>query len=174
MISSYRNSYFNPKDYSKHGKALACVRAGAIIGGGDWSENRLIPDCIRFIEAGKDIKYATQLRSRPWEHVLEPLSGYYALGKNYLGILLPTPPVLILVHTFLPTKPVLEVVQRLVQYYGKGKVIDISDPNAVHENVLLSVDVTKAYIMLNWQTKWGLQDAIKKTRRLVSNSSDKR
>ena len=55
MISSYRNSYFNPKDYAKHGKAIASVRAGNVIGGGDWSDNRLIPDCIRFIEEGKDI-----------------------------------------------------------------------------------------------------------------------
>lgn len=163
IISSYRNSYFNPKDYKKHGKAVACVRAGNVIGGGDWSENRLIPDCIRFIESGQDIEIRNPTATRPWEHVLEPLSGYLRVGEK----LLEDPITYATSFNFGPhisaNKPVLEVVQRLVQYYGKGKVIDVSDPNAVHENVLLSVDVTKAYFMLNWQTKWGLQDAIEKT-----------
>ena len=163
IISSYRNSYFNPKDYDKHSKAVACVRAGNVIGGGDWSENRLIPDCVRFIESGQDIEIRNPIATRPWEHVLEPLSGYLRLGEK----LLEDPVTYATSFNFGPhisaNKPVLEVVQRLVQYYGKGNVVDVSDPNAVHENVLLSVDVTKAYVMLNWQTKWGLQDAIEKT-----------
>ena len=163
IISSYRNSYFNPKDYKKHGKAVACVRAGNVIGGGDWSENRLIPDCIRFIESGQDIEIRNPTATRPWEHVLEPLSGYLRVGEKLLG----DPITYATSFNFGPhisaNKPVLEVVQRLVQHYGKGKVVDASDPNAVHENVLLSVDVTKAYVMLDWQTKWGLQDAIEKT-----------
>ena len=163
IISSYRNSYFNPKDYKKHGKAVACVRAGNVIGGGDWSENRLIPDCIRFIESGQDIEIRNPTATRPWEHVLEPLSGYLLLGEKLLG----DPITYATSFNFGPhisaNKPVLEVVHRLVQHYGKGKVVDASDPNAVHENILLSVDVTKAYVMLDWQTKWGLQDAIEKT-----------
>ena len=163
IISSYRNSYFNPKDYDKHGKAVACVRAGNVIGGGDWSENRLIPDCIRFIETGKEIEIRNPIATRPWEHVLEPLSGYLRVGEK----LLEDPIIYATSFNFGPhisaNKPVLEVVQRLVQYYGKGNVVDVSDPNAAHENVLLSVDVTKAYVMLDWQTKWDLQDAIEKT-----------
>ena len=84
MISSYRNSYFNPKDYAKHGKAVASVRAGNVIGGGDWSADRLIPDCIRFIEAGKDIEIRNPIATRPWEHVLEPLSGYLRVGEKLI------------------------------------------------------------------------------------------
>ena len=84
MISSYRNSYFNPKDYAKHGKAVASVRAGNVIGGGDWSDNRLVPDCIRFIEEGKDIEIRSPKATRPWEHVLEPLSGYLRVGQKLM------------------------------------------------------------------------------------------
>ena len=163
IISSYRNSYFNPKDYEKHGKAVACVRAGNVIGGGDWSENRLIPDCIRFIESGQDIEIRNPIATRPWEHVLEPLSGYLRVGEKLLG----DPITYATSFNFGPhisaNKPVLEVVQRLVQYYGKGKVVNASDPNAVHENILLNLDVTKAYVMLDWQAKWGLQEAVEKT-----------
>ena len=163
IISSYRNSYFNPKDYKKHGKAVACVRAGNVIGGGDWSENRLIPDCIRFIESGQDIEIRNPIATRPWEHVLEPLSGYLRVGEK----LLEDPIAYATSFNFGPhisaNKPVLEVVQRLAQYYGKGKVVNASDPNAVHENILLNLDVTKAYVMLDWQAKWGLQDAVEKT-----------
>ncbi len=162
-ISSYRNSYFNPKDYTKHGKAIASVRAGNVIGGGDWSDNRLIPDCIRFIEAGKDIEIRNPIATRPWEHVLEPLSGYLKVGQK----LIENPVEYATSFNFGPhisaNKTVLEVVRRLVEYYGKGKVVDASDPNAVHENTLLNLDVTKAYVMLQWEAKWGLQEAVEKT-----------
>ena len=163
MISSYRNSYFNPKDYDKHGKAIACVRAGNVIGGGDWSDNRLIPDCIRYIENGANIEIRNPIATRPWEHVLEPLSGYLKVGQK----LLEDPITYATAFNFGPhisaNKPVLEVVRRLVDYYGKGKVVDASDPNAVHENSLLNLDVTKAFVMLNWEAKWGLQEAVEKT-----------
>ena len=163
MISSYRNSYFNPKDYAKHGKAIAVVRAGNVIGGGDWSDNRLIPDCIRYIEAGKDIEIRNPIATRPWEHVLEPLSGYLKVGQK----LMEDPIIYATGFNSGPhisaNKPVLEVVRRLVDYYGKGKVVDASDPNAVHENTLLNLDVTKAYVMLQWEAKWGLQEAVEKT-----------
>ena len=162
-ISSYRNSYFNPKDYAKHGKAIASVRAGNVIGGGDWSDNRLIPDCIRFIEAGKDIEIRNPIATRPWEHVLEPLCGYLIVGQK----LIENPVEYATIFNFGPhnsaNKTVLEVVRRLVEYYGKGKVVDASDPNAVHENTLLNLDVTKAYVMLQWEAKWGLQEAVEKT-----------
>ncbi len=163
MISSYRKSYFNPKDYAKHGKAIASVRAGNVIGGGDWSDNRLIPDCIRYIEAGKDIEIRNPMATRPWEHVLEPLSGYLKVGQK----LMENPVEYSTAFNFGPhisaNKTVFEVVKRLVDYYGKGHVVDVSDPNAVHENTLLSLDVSKAYVMLQWEAKWGLQEAIEKT-----------
>lgn len=170
MISSYRNSYFNPKDYHIHGKAIANVRAGNVIGGGDWSDNRLIPDCIRFIEADKNIEIRNPIATRPWEHVLEPLSGYLKVGQKIIE----DPIVYSTSFNFGPdisaNKTVLEVVNRLVDYYGKGKVIDVSNPNDVHENTLLNLDVTKAYVMLNWKAKWNLQESIEKTVDWYKNS----
>ncbi len=163
MISSYRNSYFNPKDYEKHKKAVASVRAGNVIGGGDWSENRLIPDCIRFIEAGKDIEIRSPKATRPWEHVLEPLSGYLKVGQK----LMEEPQRYSTGFNFGPSikcnKTVWEVVEKLVNYYGKGNVVDKSDKNAVHENTLLSLDVTKAFSMLDWEAKLSLDEAIEFT-----------
>lgn len=163
MISSYRNSYFNPKDYHIHGKAIANVRAGNVIGGGDWSDNRLIPDCIRSIESNQNIEVRNPVATRPWEHVLEPLSGYLRVGEK----LIEDPITYSTSFNFGPdisaNKTVLEVVNRLVEYYGKGKVVNASDPNAVHENTLLNLDVTKAYVMLGWRAEWGLQEALEKT-----------
>lgn len=163
MIASYRNSYFNPKDYSKHSKAIASVRAGNVIGGGDWSEDRLIPDCIRFIENGKDIEIRNPIATRPWEHVLEPLSGYLRVGEK----LIENPVKYATCFNFGPhisaNKTVWEVVNRLVEYYGQGKVIDVSNHANLHENTLLNLDVTKAYVMLGWEAHWSLQEAIEKT-----------
>ena len=163
MISSYRNSYFNPQDYAKHGKAVASVRAGNVIGGGDWSADRLIPDCIRFIEAGKDIEIRNPIATRPWEHVLEPLSGYLRVGEK----LIEDPVKYATSFNFGPhisaNKTVWEVVSRLVGYYGKGRVVDVCNPAALHENTLLNLDVTKAYVMLGWEARWNLQEAIEKT-----------
>ena len=164
MISSWRNSYFNPKDYAKHGKAVASVRAGNVIGGGDWSADRLIPDCIRFIEAGKNIEIRSPRATRPWEHVLEPLSGYLKVGER----LLENPAAYATSFNFGPkieaNRTVWEVVQKLAAYYGKGKVIDASSPSAAHENTLLSLDVTKAYRMLDgWSARLSFDEAIEFT-----------
>lgn len=161
MIASWRNSYFNPKDYSKHGKAVASVRAGNVIGGGDWSDNRLIPDCIRSLEAGKDIEIRSPQATRPWEHVLEPLSGYLKVGEK----LMQDPVAYSTSFNFVPSieanKTVWEVVQKVVECYGKGRVVDASEPGILHENTLLSLDVTKAYRMLDkWHARLSFGEAI--------------
>ncbi len=163
MIASYRDSFFNPSRYAEHGKAVASVRAGNVIAGGDWAVDRIIPDCIRSIEAGRVIQVRNPGATRPWEHVLEPLSGYLRVGQR----LMEDPVKYATCFNFGPTmkhnKTVMEVVQCLVDYYGKGSMVDASDPNAVHENTLLSLDVTKAYTMLQWESKWSLQEAMRKT-----------
>ena len=163
MIHAYRQSYFNPVRYAEYGKAVASVRAGNVIGGGDWSANRIIPDCIRSIEEGKPIQVRNPKATRPWEHVLEPLSGYLRVGQR----LMEDPVKYATCFNFGPqlksNKTVMEVVQTLVDYYGKGSVVDAGDPNAVHENTLLNLDVTKAYTMLQWEAKWDLQEAVRKT-----------
>lgn len=163
LISSYRNSYFNPKDYAKHGKAVASVRAGNVVGGGDWSANRLIPDCIRFIEENKNIEIRNPGATRPWEHVLESLSGYLRVGQKLMEDPIQYATGFNFGPNNLANKTVMEVVTNLVAYYGKGKVVDASDPNAVHEHHLLKLDVSKAYAMLGWHTQWDFETTIQKT-----------
>lgn len=163
LISSYRNSFFNPKDFNRHGVAVASVRAGNVIGGGDWAENRLIPDCIRSIEAGKNIEIRNPCSTRPWEHVLEPLSGYLLVGQK----LWEEPDKYAESFNFGPhvsnNKPVIDVVRLLVEIYGKGQVVDVHNPNDVHENIMLNLDVSKSYFMLNWEAVWNLRQAVEKT-----------
>jgi CDP-glucose 4,6-dehydratase len=79
VTSSYRNSFFNPSEYSKHGVGVASGRAGNVIGGGDWAADRLIPDIFRSVEKREKVKIRNPRSTRPWQHVLEPLSGYLYL-----------------------------------------------------------------------------------------------
>jgi len=162
MISSMRNSYFNPQNYHNHGKAIASARAGNVIGGGDWSDNRLIPDCIKSIEAGDDIVIRSPSATRPWEHVLEPISGYLLLGQK----LTEDPIKYATAFNFGPkieaNKTVLEMVNKVVELYGKGNIV-IESNNNLYECSLLYVDAAKAYKMLGWQSKWNLAETIAQT-----------
>ncbi len=159
-ISSWRRSFMNPDAYAKHGKAIASVRAGNVIGGGDWAKDRIIPDCIRAIEAGMPIAIRNRMAVRPWQHVLEPLSGYMLLAQKMWNE---------------PTKycegwnlgpkmdavvPVWDVATMLTEAYGKGELIDQTDPNAPHEANLLMLDITKAQIRLGWEPKMSTKEAI--------------
>ena len=81
-IASWRRSFFNPEEYEKHGKSIASVRAGNVIGGGDWALDRIIPDCIKALEAGKPIEIRSPKAIRPWQHVLEPLAAICFLRKR--------------------------------------------------------------------------------------------
>jgi CDP-glucose 4,6-dehydratase len=82
VTASFRNSFFNPKTYTEHGVAVASARAGNVIGGGDWADDRLIPDFIRAITAGQEVKIRSPYAIRPWQHVLEPLTGYLTLAEK--------------------------------------------------------------------------------------------
>lgn len=82
LTASFRNSFFNPKEYHKHGVAVATARAGNVIGGGDWAADRLIPDFIKAINNKETLIIRNPYAVRPWQHVLEPLSGYLLLAKN--------------------------------------------------------------------------------------------
>ena len=164
MISSYRNSFFNPAKYEEHHKSIASVRAGNVIGGGDWSEDRLIPDCIRSIESKKSIELRNPNATRPWEHVLEPLSGYLRLGE----MMYKDPIKYSTSFNFGPNissnKSVYYLVNYLTTYYGNGTEVKISqNKEQPHENKLLNLDVTKAYFFLNWQARWTIEQAIEKT-----------
>lgn len=162
-IQSWRNSFFNPKDYEKHGKSIASVRAGNVIGGGDWAKDRIVPDCIRALEEGKDIEIRSPRSIRPWEHVLEPLSGYLLLGQKMME----NPINYCEGWNFGPNLDAIvnvwEVAEKIVKNYGKGNLKDISDPNALHEAKLLLLDITKSKFELGWKPTLTIDESIELT-----------
>jgi CDP-glucose 4,6-dehydratase len=159
-IQSWRRSFFNPKQFEKHGKAIASVRAGNVIGGGDWALDRIIPDCVRALEANKPIEIRSPKSVRPWEHVLEPLSGYMLLAQKMWN----EPTEYCEGWNFGPeadsVSTVWDVATELVKNYGYGELKDFSDPSAVHEAQILMLDITKAKTRLGWRPHLNLQQCL--------------
>lgn len=160
-IQSWRRSFFNPEEYgNKHHVSLASARAGNVIGGGDWSKDRIIPDCIRAIEAGVPIEIRSPRAVRPWEHVLEPLSGYLLLSKKMWE----NPTVFCEGWNFGPEADsvmnVWEVANAMIKYFDKGELKDMSDPGALHEANLLMLDITKAKFKLGWRPRLTAKECI--------------
>ena len=160
-ISSWRRSFFNPSDYGKkHHVSLASVRAGNVIGGGDWAKDRIIPDCIRALEAKQPISIRSPKSVRPWEHVLEPLSGYMLLAQKMWN----NPTEYCEGWNFGPeaesVSTVWEVASTLVNNFGYGELIDCSDANALHEAKLLMLNIDKAKARLGWYPRMTMQQCI--------------
>ncbi len=160
-ISSWRRSFFNPAEYGiKHTVSLSSVRAGNVIGGGDWALDRIIPDCIRAIEADKPIDIRSPKSIRPWEHVLEPLSGYMLLAMKQWN----EPTEYCEGWNFGPeadsVSTVWDVATRLVDKYGNGSLRDISDVNAPHEAKLLILNIDKARHKLGWMPRMDIYRCI--------------
>lgn len=164
LISSYRNSYFHEKKYEDHQKIIASVRAGNVIGGGDWSVDRIIPDCIRALENNQKIIIRNPRAVRPWQHVLEPLSGYLLLsekilteGTRFSGAWNFGPKLSSIV-------PVQEVVIGIIKSWGSGSwEISNVQEEEFHEATLLNLDISKAKFKLNWSPRWSLQQALDST-----------
>jgi len=159
-ISSWRKSYFNPDEYADHGKSIASVRAGNVIGGGDWAKGRIVPDCIRALENNDSIEIRQPKAIRPWEFVLEPLSGYLMLGEKMYkdGV-----------HfceawNFGPELrsiiPVWDLANKVIDNYGGGKLVDASNPEDFHEAKLLSLDISKARFILKWLPTLNIDETI--------------
>jgi len=159
-IASWRRSYFNPDMYEKHGKSIASARAGNVIGGGDWSKDRIIPDCIRALESGKPIDIRSPKAVRPWQHVLEPLSGYMLLAQKMWN----EPTKYSEGWNFGPEMesiiPVWDVASELIKDYGSGSLSDCFDPNAFHEANLLLLDITKAKLKLGWKPRMDIHQCV--------------
>lgn len=156
MSSSYRRSFL------ENSYAMATARAGNVIGGGDWALDRLIPDCIRGINHGADIEIRNPVAIRPWQHVLEPLSGYLLLGQK----LMEDGPKYADGFNFGPNEDsvltVAEVAKRVTNFYGKGNVI-IGDKSPLHEAGLLMLNIEKAKRILGWHPSYTANEAIQKT-----------
>ncbi len=162
-ISSWRRSFFNPAHYDRHGKSIASVRAGNVIGGGDWALDRIIPDCIRALEADRPIDIRSPRSIRPWQHVLEPLGGYMLLAKKMWG----EPTAYCEGWNFGPrtesVKCVWDVASGIVANYGAGSLRDVSDPDALHEAKLLMLDISKAKFRLGWEPRMDIDRTIAMT-----------
>lgn len=159
-IASWRKSFLNPIDYKVHGKAIASVRAGNVIGGGDFAKDRIIPDCIRALERKEAIHIRSPKAIRPWQHVLEPLSGYLLLGQKMLE----EPTLYSESWNFGPTLesvvPVWDVAKWVIQNYGEGELVDDSARTVPHEASLLNLDRSKALFRLGWKPTWSIEEAI--------------
>jgi CDP-glucose 4,6-dehydratase len=163
VIASYRKSFFNPFEYNKHNKSIASARAGNVIGGGDWGENRIIPDCIRAIEDGLPIEIRSPDSIRPWQHVLEPLGAYLLLGAKMIN----DPVTFAEAWNFGPEPAnitsVKSLVEILIDKYGKGSLKDISNPEIKHEAKLLALDINKSKHRLSWSPILDIDETITMT-----------
>jgi len=160
VTAAYRSSYFNPTSYGDHGVALASARAGNVIGGGDWATDRLIPDCVRALLRGEKIAIRNPHAIRPWQHVLEPLSGYMFLAQK----LYEEGACFAAGWNFGPddndAKPVEWIVRRMCADWGEGASYEIDRGEHPHEAHYLKLDCSKAKAELGWHPRWNLDTAI--------------
>jgi CDP-glucose 4,6-dehydratase len=154
--SAYRNSYF-----LKSPLRVASARAGNVIGGGDWAEDRIVPDAMRALNQGDKIRVRNPKAVRPWQHVLEPLGGYLSLAAG-----IARDASLATAFNFGPGPDSNRTVEDLVKEILKnrqGSWEDASDPTALHEATLLNLSVEKANRLLGWKPRWNFEETIKRT-----------
>lgn len=164
LATSYRNSYFNINEYKKtHNTLLATCRAGNVIGGGDWAKDRLITDIMISVSEGKKVSIRNPKATRPWEHVLEPLSGYLHIGQKLLEEKVEFAEA----WNFGPSDEgsitVEQVVQNVKKHWDKIDYEINQDPNQLHEANLLKLDCSKAHILLKWKDVWDSETTFEKT-----------
>ncbi len=165
LVAAWRRSFFHPARLADHGVAIATARAGNVVGGGDWSRDRIVPDAVLALVAGRDISVRNPSAVRPWQHVLEPLGGYLLLGSNLMATNQPGrycegwnfgP-------RFEDARPVRDVVDSIVRHWGSGGWIDCHSPDAPHEAGLLRLSIDKAQANLGWSPRWHFDEAFERT-----------
>ena len=164
VTAAYRRSFFASENQAKRRVALASARAGNVIGGGDWAQDRLIPDCVRAIEAGEPITIRNPTAIRPWQHVLEPLWGYILLAEHLVA---PSGSSYECAWNFGPSDDeswkVKTVVERVVELWGTGTGIRISEGPHPHEAVSLKLDCSQARLRLNWRPRLSMAEGLEWT-----------
>jgi CDP-glucose 4,6-dehydratase len=161
VSAAYRSSYFNPDEYSRHRVAVATARAGNVIGGGDWAADRLLPDLLKAFSKRECAIVRNPLATRPWQHVLEPLSGYLMIleklvtnGPQYSGA-----------WNFGPrdsdARSVREIADCVASLWGDSATWSAQENNEVHEANLLKLDISKATKVLGWEPLLELPRALK-------------
>jgi CDP-glucose 4,6-dehydratase len=162
LIASYRKSFFPNSNFDQHNTAIASVRAGNVIGGGDWAQDRLIPDIIKSINKAQEVKIRNPNSIRPWQHVLEPLSGYMKLVE----LLFSEGPKYAEAWNFGPNdrdnKTVEYIVKKLSDLWGTGLTWSIQNNSNEHEANLLILNCNKAFKKLDWKPKWSIDEALLK------------
>jgi len=160
VTAAYRQSFFNAKDYAQHGIALASARAGNVIGGGDWAADRLICDCVRSLLASETIRIRNPHAIRPWQHVLEPLSGYLLLAQKLYTDGVPYAEAWNFGPIAEDARPVEWIVKKLCQLWGESASYQIDAGEHPHEAGYLKLDISKASAMLGWAPRWTLTQAL--------------
>lgn len=158
-FSAYARSFF----VHRPELGAATARAGNVIGGGDWAVDRIVPDCIRAISAGKPVVLRNPKATRPWQHVLEPLAGYLLLAARlheqpmtYAGAWNFGPP-------SSEVRTVQEVAERIVGRFGRGSIVTEPGPTKQHEANLLQLNCDKANQLLGWRPRWGVDQTLEAT-----------
>ena len=163
VVSAWRRSFFPPEKFSDHAVSLASARAGNVIGGGDWAEDRIIPDCVRSLMQGQPIPVRSPAAVRPWQHVLEPLGGYLLLAQRQWE----EPEQFAQGWNFGPhpsgSVTVREVVEIALKSWGEGTWLDKSDRAQPHEAHTLKLDITKASTLMDWEPVMSVQEAVTQT-----------
>lgn len=162
VISSWRSSFCGELPFQKNNLGIASARSGNVIGGGDWALDRIVPDVMRSLIAKQVIKIRNPLSTRPWQHVLDPISGYLDLAEK----LYENKTLFNQAFNFGPYVESNKSVQELVNEIFKswpGKSHNIKEEIALHEANLLNLQIDKAYHLLNWKPTWNFKDTIIKT-----------
>lgn len=162
VTSSYRNCFFNPRTYDLHKKSIATARSGNVIGGGDWTSDRIVPDIVRSLSAKKTISIRNPQSTRPWQHVLDPLFGYLLLGAKMDA----HPTEFCESYNFGPEPDSVLTVEELVKVaidsFDEGEYKIESSNDHRHEAGFLQLDIDKAKTHLGWRPRMGNQIAIAK------------
>ena len=160
VSAAYRSSFFNADNYAQHGVATATVRAGNVIGGGDWAQDRLIPDVLAAFEQGRKVDIRNPNAIRPWQHVMEPLRGYLMLAEQ----LFEHGPSFCEGWNFGPNdddaKPVGWIVEQMAALWGNDAQWQVDTGEHPHEAQYLKLDISKARSRLDWHPALRLQDAL--------------
>ncbi len=163
VTASFRRSFFPPAELARHGVAVATVRAGNVIGGGDWAADRLVPDLIRGFEREEPVTIRNPAAVRPWQHVLEPLGGYLVVAQRLWA----GDPAACRAWNFGPreddARPVAWLADRLAERWGRGATWVRGSGHQPHEAGVLKLDWSLAHVELGWSPRWDLSTTLDRT-----------
>ena len=163
VTASYRRSFFNSKQSDNHKILVASARAGNVIGGGDWTDDRLIPDVFRAVAQSNPVKVRNPDSTRPWQHVLDPLSGYLLLGQKLLQGLMDFADAWNFGPDLESNIKTVDIIDMMANEWSVITVETSINNNAPHEAGLLMLDNTKAKMQMNWEPVWEIKKTVNKT-----------